>query len=306
MREAVSLRKIVVLILFAVFSLALAQNGVGAKYGARDPRICTDVKNPKSGAIDADQATKYVICNQEGVLSDQLYLIENVKVTVGGSRPYNSFSDSYATSIDTTAPVYPIHGSFDRYQCDKVSTVMENTGKNCNFYRYSKAEGKCFKTTFGDWYCNMQDLSNPNAQTALPPPGGATITSAQQKPAAIKNPVPQTAVKAAATGVGKAQDGFPKPDFSAMEKYFSISGIKYDAISGALYFVGKMAKKNNAVDWVINFYDSDGIKLIDANGISIVNGDHYDIGDIAKYSFYLPPQALQKRISRVVITKKVY
>ena len=68
--------------------------GVGAKYAARDPRTCADTKSPTNGAISAAQATKYIICNQEREFGDNLYLVENVKVTIGGSRPYSYGSDS--------------------------------------------------------------------------------------------------------------------------------------------------------------------------------------------------------------------
>ena len=294
---------IAALFLLGTFNMTFAQ-GIGAKYGSRDPQTCADTKSPAKGAITAAQAAKYVVCAQDGEQSSLLYLIENVKVSVGGSRAYNSFSDSYATSIDTNAPVYPIRGSLDKYQCDKVSS--DNAKRNCTLYHEPKAEGKCYKTTFGDWYCSMHDLSNnqSNIEYNMKPPGGGAAAPDEDKPAA-KNTNQPAETKANAPD-DKDENGFPKPDFSEMEKYFDISKVEYDPTSGALYFIGKMTKKNNAVDWVINFYDADGIKLIDTNGISIVNGDHYEIGDTAKYYFYLPPQSLRKRISRVVISKKVY
>jgi len=221
--QSLLLASIATIIVLGAFNSTFAQKGIGVKYGSRAPRTCENTKTPARGAISAAQATKYVICAQEGVQSDQLYLVENVKVTVGGSRAYNSFSDSYATSIDTTAPVYPIRGSFDKYQWDKVSDIMENAGKNCNLYHYPKAEGKCFKTTFGDWYCSMQDTSNPNPETALPPPGGATDVPDQNKPVAAKKGANQTAEKKADADENKDENGFPKPDFSAVEKYYEIT-----------------------------------------------------------------------------------
>ena len=294
---------IATLFLLGTFNMTFAQ-GIGAKYGSRDPQTCANTKSPAKGAITAAQAAKYVVCAQDGEQSSLLYLVENVKVSVGGSRAYNSFSDSYATSIDTNAPVYPIRGSLDKYQCDKVSS--DNAKRNCTLYHEPKAEGKCYKTTFGDWYCSMHDLSNnqSNIEYNMKPPGGGAVAPDEDKPAA-KNTNQPAETKANAPD-DKDENGFPKPDFSEMEKYFDISKAEYDPTSGALYFIGKMTKKNNAVDWVINFYDADGIKLIDTNGISIVNGDHYEVGDTAKYHFYLPPQSLRKRISRVVISKKVY
>ncbi|MGI8467905.1 MAG: hypothetical protein ACR2N3_05580 [Pyrinomonadaceae bacterium] len=304
-RQHFLLAAIATIIMLGASASAFAQ-GIGAKYGSRDPQTCADTKTPARGAISAALATKYVICAQDGEQSSQLYLVENVKVTVGGGRPYNSFSDSYATSIDTTAPVYPIRGSLDKYQCDKVSAYMDNAKRNCTLYHEPKAEGKCYKTTFGDWYCSMHDLSNnqSNIEYNMKPPGGGAAVPDEDKPAAKNDN--QTAETKADANDDKDENGFPKPDFSEMEKYFDISKSEYDPTDGKLYFIGKMTKKNNAVDWVINFYDADGIKLIDTNGITVVNGDYYQVGDTAKYYFYLPPQSLRKRISKVVITKRVY
>ncbi|MGI8467914.1 MAG: hypothetical protein ACR2N3_05625 [Pyrinomonadaceae bacterium] len=304
-QQPILLATIATIIMLGAFGSTFAQS-VGAPYGAREPRTCADTKAPTKGAITAAQATKYVICNQEGVSSDLLYLVENVQVTVGGGRPYNSFSDSYATSIDTTAPVYPIRGSFDKYQCSKVTDTSENKGYNCNIYHERKAEGKCFKTTFGDWYCNMQDTSNNDSDRELdmPPPGGAkAVAPAKDKPAAAKNGN-QTADNRAGADDNKDEGGLPKPDFSEMEKYFDISKAEY--ADGYLYFNGKMTKKNNAVDWQIDFYDADGIKVIPTNGINPKSGDYYEVGDIAKYYGYLPPESKWKFVKKVVITRKIY
>lgn len=303
-RQIILIATIAIIFLLGAFGSAFAQ-GIGAKYGSREPQTCADTKAPAKGAITAAQAAPYVICSQEGVQGDLLYLVENVKVTVGGGRAYNSFSDSYATDIDTNALVYPIRGSYDKYQCHRVDA--DNAGKNCTLYRNPKAGGKCYKTTFRDWFCSMSDDSNDinNREYNLPPPGGAKAANERKPTVASKDDDQAAETKADANG-GKDETGLPKPDFSAMEKYFDISKVEYDATDRALYFVGRMTKKNNAVDWVIDFYDADGIKLIDTNGITRASGDLDKVGDVAKYYFYLPPQSMWKRIDKVVITKKTY
>lgn len=144
------------------------QRGVGKPYGARDPRTCADTKSPTSGAITAAQAEQYVICKKEGIgYGETLRLVENVRVTLGESRPYSP-TDDY-DSIDINAPVYPIRGSFDSYQCSEISEVSPK-GENCNIWHEPKASGVCYITTFGDWDCNMEDNSSSMNPNGVPPP----------------------------------------------------------------------------------------------------------------------------------------
>lgn len=154
-------------LLLAAYGLAAAP-GIGAKYGARDPRTCSSTKEPTSGAISADQAKVYVICHEEKESRGDLYLVEDVKVEVGKPRPYQVRVDSHP-DIDTTAPVYPVRGSFSQYQCVEVSDYMKNAGKNCNRYDHPHAEGVCYKTNYGDWQCQMFDLNRTQTRDVAPP-----------------------------------------------------------------------------------------------------------------------------------------
>ena len=152
-----------------VFAISAAPEGVGAKFGARDPRTCQSKKEPTKGAISAEQAKQYFICDTEKLIdSDDLQLVDNVKVEVGKARPYQQLSDSHP-DIDTTAPLYPIRGSLTRYICHPVSSYMNNAGKNCSSWNEPNATGVCYKTTFGDWNCAMTDLSGIQTSPVPPP-----------------------------------------------------------------------------------------------------------------------------------------
>ena len=136
----------------------------GNKYGTRDARTCDDKKAPARGAISAALATKYFICEAEGVKGSELYLVENVKTEVGGSRPFNPRDDVNYYNIDVRFPVYPIRGSFTMYQCVPVENdpkfpTYNNVGENCSRYENRNAKGSCYKTTFGDWRCTMADFN---------------------------------------------------------------------------------------------------------------------------------------------------
>ena len=55
------------------------------------------------------------ICASEKYVGGYEYLVSNVTVQVGKSRPYSAWSDSGASDIDPTAAVYPIQGRVTSY-----------------------------------------------------------------------------------------------------------------------------------------------------------------------------------------------
>ncbi len=111
----------------------------------------------------------------EYVSSNDLYLVENVKVAVGGGIPYAAIIGHRSFSeIDVKHPVYPIRGSFLQYQCqDPKTAYVGPPNTNCITYNQPKATGYCYKTTFGDWRCHMSDGSGTekeNVRYKVAPP----------------------------------------------------------------------------------------------------------------------------------------
>lgn len=151
-----------------------AQTNKLNKYGARDPRTCDNTIAPRRGAMTATLAKQYFICQAEGVSGAYLYLVENEKVEVGGGRPYSGNADLGVPDIDPKVPIYPIRGSYTRYQCLPEDASMNSSapGKNCNVQIYRKATGECYKTTFGDWRCSMTNgpTDNDDYNNGVPPP----------------------------------------------------------------------------------------------------------------------------------------
>ena len=148
-----------------------AQAGTGAPYGARDPQTCT-ADNSKT--LTVDEARKLFMCFNEVVTGDYLYLIEGLNMTLGAPRKIIPTTDTY-DAIDADAPVYPIRGSFTRYQCSRqynIDASHTNVGTNCNAYPQPRAEGICYKTKFGDWSCKMFDhvTDSYSAKMHVPPP----------------------------------------------------------------------------------------------------------------------------------------
>ena len=166
------LATITIILAFGAFSASLAQEKklIGGKYGTRELPNCEDKTAPTKGALTAALAEKYVNCKHETIIYGDLYLLEDVKVQVGAGRPYNSITDSLYTDIDVTALIYPLRGSYVQYQCSELSA--DNAGKNCTKYIHRKAEGRCVKTSFGDWDCYLQDvrISDDDKFFRVPPP----------------------------------------------------------------------------------------------------------------------------------------
>ncbi len=143
------------------------------KYGTRDARSCADTKAPARGPITAALAKQYFVCQAEGVSGAYLYLVENERVEVGGGRPYNPGQES-APQIDPSKPLYAIRGSYTRYQCLPEDAGMNSSapGKNCTRTEHRKATGYCYRTTFGEWLCEMTDknISNDDWHQGVAPP----------------------------------------------------------------------------------------------------------------------------------------
>lgn len=143
----------------ATATVAQEKKTIGERYGSRDPRTCEDTKAPAKGAITAAFALKYLNCQMERVSGGHLYLVENVKVEVGGGISYAAIIGHRSfPEIDVKHPVYPIRGSYLGYQCkDPITEHVGPPDTNCNTYNHPKATGYCYKTTFGDWRCYMND-----------------------------------------------------------------------------------------------------------------------------------------------------
>ena len=129
---------------------------------------------------NAEQIKALVECDDEHASNNNLiYLDVNLQVQAGSTRRYTQFADGYATTIDTTAPVLPIRGTLDSYQCAPLSRYTnkgptydtDNTGKNCVISPVRQAQGTCYRTTFGVWLCHRAESpSSATDRLNQPPP----------------------------------------------------------------------------------------------------------------------------------------
>jgi hypothetical protein len=155
----------VALLCLAATLPAAAQPGSGKRYGTRDPKTCASRKEPANGAPSAAQAVAYFNCTMEGFFGDKLTLVENVKIEVGSGRRFLR-SDSELKEIDPQYLIYPIRGSFDKYFCSRWPEYRagfpDKSQPNCLLSHPRNTTGVCYKTSFGDWKCEMGGNTSPS------------------------------------------------------------------------------------------------------------------------------------------------
>ena len=108
--------------------------------------------------------------------------------------------------------------------------------------------------------------------------------------------------KDAPDAADKDENGFPKPDFSEMGKYFEIVRTDYDFSFGRFNLLVKAKKKTNIFEWYLTFYNADGIKVSDRS----FNGSYGspDLGEPTKIYGYTPTEKEMKKVTRVTVTRK--
>ncbi len=146
-----------------------AQESIGVAFGAREPARCETRAAPAQGALTAAQATQYLKCSVEGIGDGRLFLLEDVKVELAGpGRAYDTRTDYYE-GADQKQMIYPIKGSQTRYECEDLAIRGMEQGHNCRKMVEANATGACFKTTAGEWACNMSDVRQVTTEKVAPP-----------------------------------------------------------------------------------------------------------------------------------------
>lgn len=295
---------------FGAFGSTFAQ-GVGAKYGARDPRTCADKTQPKNGALSAAKAAEYVICENEVVWSEYLFFVDAVKVQIGAARRYNPAEDYNFSGIDTRFPVYPIRGSYKSYQCTKIFPDKTNTDRNCNLTDNPNAEGACYKKKgFGEWRCMFADIHGEVVEDHIPPPGAARqkTAPADKNDGDNQNIEQQAETKPAGKNV-QTKAAPPAPDFSEMEDWFEIVRYEYPKAPDRtmwIYFKPKVDGGKRPIIFYVEFRDKDGILVQSADASPMCCSDALMMtanGETAKVRVQLPSESIMKQVTSVKVIR---
>jgi hypothetical protein len=143
-------------------------------YGTnRQRRTCPSRTEPSSGRISAEQAAIYVACyyEEKPVFNAAVEFVDVLSVEVASEPRQARTVDFGLLQIDIEKPIYDIRGSIVVYKCQNI-TESYPRGQNCRIYREPESIGKCYQTTFADWYCVLGGPSaTPNPErTRVPAP----------------------------------------------------------------------------------------------------------------------------------------
>ncbi|MGD0735189.1 MAG: hypothetical protein ABR976_08580 [Terracidiphilus sp.] len=137
---------------------------INIAYHARDPRLCKSLSTPPTPA----QLVPVIQCTMEYSAASGIYLVQDVTAAIGAPRSFQQNLDSNLKEVDISSPIYPLSGSLKVYWCSPVSAAYP-AGQGCRISPMPEAAGKCWRTTFGDWRCNLTGLT-PNSRTGQPGP----------------------------------------------------------------------------------------------------------------------------------------
>jgi len=296
--QSLLLATIATFIVLGASDSVFAQNGIGKKYNSRDPRPCSEVASKTKVPTNAEVVAS-VICNSEREAGiETLFLVDDVKVTqIGKGTPYVRRVYPNMSDIDLDFLIYPIRGSFKKYQC--TLSDGKTREKSCLLYDEAKAEGRCFKNGFGQWVCGMTDLTVRDSIKVFPPGSAQAAAKAPAK----NNPDATNGDKPTDQPIERDENGFPKPDFSEMEKAFEIRRMDYDFTLGRFNLLVKPTKNVNICDWYITFYDADEIKVKESSFTSSLCS--YQSGEAAKIYAYAPSEKEMKEVTKITVTRKV-
>ena len=137
---------------------------LSAEYQTRQPRLCKAVTAPPT----LRQAAALIQCTMDQDRPTGLFLMQDVRIEMGRPRDYVPETDSNLAEIDLTAPIFPLVGSLTVYWCSPI-TAMTPAGRGCTVSPTPVAVGKCWRTKFGDWKCNLLGPA-PDSRSGLPGP----------------------------------------------------------------------------------------------------------------------------------------
>lgn len=149
-----------------------ARPGDATAWGARNPGACPSIRS--AAAPNLAQVAQLLRCRHEVIVSDggELWLMENLVVSIGAGMPYAAAYDSYVMEeADVRARVYPLRGSYTWSVCmtRRDAAIYGSPDTNCRESDVPSAKGICWKTTFGDWSCRLQGAAVGRRERTRPP-----------------------------------------------------------------------------------------------------------------------------------------
>jgi hypothetical protein len=152
--------------------LASSLTALANDYGTnRQRRTCPSRTEPRSGGISVEQAKTYVACyyEEKAVFNASVDFADILSLEIAPKSRRARAADFRLHQIDIEKPIYEIRGSIVVHNCQNITEGYPR-GQNCRVSRIPKSTGKCYQTTFGDWYCVLGGSSLVRPETKMPAP----------------------------------------------------------------------------------------------------------------------------------------
>ncbi len=159
-----------------------------------------------------------------------------------------------------------------------------------------------YRNSFGEWESGMENERTTQEKDEHQD-GGTTKTLPKNNPAKTDETQKENKTPAADAD----ENGFPKPDFTELEKYYEIVRYEYKAQVGDNQLYIYLKQKTEQIpysSWFVQFRDKDGLLISTGNpyGNGITGLNAAPVGELIKASVYTPTE---KGMEKVVGAKIV-
>jgi hypothetical protein len=196
----------------------------------------------------------------------------------------------------TTYLTYPV----------KVDFTTHKNGGTFHLQHITRGVYYFYRNSFGDWEMGKEDERIAEEKDEHQE-GGTTKAPTADNP--TKNTAQKTETKQTVTD-GKDENGFPKPDFSAMEKWFEIVRYEYPAPperNMTIFIKPKVDIEKRMINFKMEFLDKDGLVVgTDAAWICCSTQlGSTETGKVTKVTVQAPSEReMEKVVSATVIRIK--
>lgn len=210
---------------------------------SRQLRTCPS----RSGRLTVEQVKKYVACyyEEKAPYEASVKFVDVLSVQIAPKPRRVRYNEFRLHQIDIEKPIYEIRGSLIVYECRNITEGYPR-GQNCSVFREPRSTGKCYQTTFGDWYCMMGgSASLLRPERKMPAPGGQETSSSgkpennEPEPEQTTRIKPNSAVDYNDSGVSK----YNRKDIQGALTDFNMS-IKIDSNNARAYVNRAILKSN--------------------------------------------------------------
>ncbi len=140
----------------------------------------------------------------------------------------------------------------------------------------------------------------PDKQTA---PDANVANNAEQPTNTANTPTTNSPGPTKETAPAKqSEPGFPKPDFTEIEKYFEVAKFAYDTPRSQVVMIVKPKTESRPSTWEVTFRDADGVKVGPA--FSFYFRDDTKVGEAYRASTFTPSESEMEKVKTVELTRR--